>query len=233
MLVVISRHEELPSTMDAAHDAAAAGALHGTTIQADRQLAGRGTRGRAWDSAAGGLWLSVVARPARTDALEALSIRIGLSLARALEATCPGLPPLALKWPNDLLLDGGKVAGVLCEARWNGDICQWVAIGVGVNVSNVLPPALGARTIESAVAPVQVAELAEPVALAIAVAASDAGPLTSSELAEFDARDALRGQRATAPVEGTIDGITRRGALRVRGRDGRISTVLGGLMVAH
>lgn len=233
MLVVISRHAELPSTMDAAHDAAADGAPHGTTIQADRQVAGRGTRGRPWESAEGGLWLSVVARPARTDALEALSIRIGLSLARVLESSCPGLPTLAMKWPNDLLLEGGKVAGILCEARWNGDACQWVAIGVGVNVSNAPPSALGARTIESAVRPVQVAELAEPVALAIAMAASDAGPLTPAELAEFDVRDALRGQRATAPVEGTIDGITRRGALRVRGGDGRISTVLGGLLVAH
>ncbi|MBA2292867.1 MAG: biotin--[acetyl-CoA-carboxylase] ligase [Gemmatimonadales bacterium] len=233
MLVVISRHEELPSTMDAAHQAAAEGALHGTTIQADRQVAGRGTRGRAWESAPGGLWLSVVARPARTDALEALSLRVGLALARALEASCPGLPTLGMKWPNDLLLEGGKVAGVLCEARWSGDTCQWITIGIGVNVSNDVPAGLGARTIESAVRPVQVDELAEPVALAVATAASDAGPLTPAELAEFGVRDALRGQRAIAPIEGTIDGITRRGALRVRRGDGRIATVLGGLMVAH
>ncbi len=154
-------------------------------------------------------------------------------MARALEASCPGLPALTLKWPNDLLLGGGKVAGVLCEARWNGDACQWIVIGVGVNVSNQVSAELGARSIESAVRPVRADALVEPVALAVATASSDAGPLTQAELTEFDRRDALRGQRASAPMEGTIDGITRRGELRIRGVNGHLSTVLGGLVVAH
>src|ERR1019366_7365670 len=71
------RVAELPSTMEAAHALAQDGAAHGTAVVAARQTLGRGTRGRTWSSELGGLWLSVIARPSRTDALEALSLRVG------------------------------------------------------------------------------------------------------------------------------------------------------------
>src|SRR4051812_15930891 len=98
----IIRFAEVASTMELAHARAQEGAEHGTAIVAARQTGGRGTRGRIWSSEPGGLWLSVVARPTRSDALEALSLRVGLATAAVLELTCPTLPRLGIKWPNDI-----------------------------------------------------------------------------------------------------------------------------------
>ncbi len=234
MRVPLMFHDTLPSTMDAAHTLAAEGAPHGSTVVAVRQTAARGTRGRAWSAESGGLWLSLVARPGRTDALEALSLRVGLALADALERELSTLPPLGLKWPNDLLLDGRKVAGVLAEARWAGSRCQWVVIGVGVNVSNDTNAALGAgaTSLAAVTAVPDATALAEPVAAAIAEIARDAGELTPRELESFVRRDVLRGRRATEPVEGVVEGITPAGALRIRVADGAVRSVTGGLVLA-
>jgi BirA family transcriptional regulator, biotin operon repressor / biotin---[acetyl-CoA-carboxylase] ligase len=223
--------EAVPSTMEAAHDAAARGAAHGTAIIADRQTAGRGTRGRDWDSGIGGLWFSVIARPSRTEALEALSLRVGLALAAAIELASPALPRLAVKWPNDLLVDGKKLAGILCEARWSGGTCQWVVIGVGVNVANELPAALRptAARLADWEPGLLARNLAPQVVAAIAMAARSAGPLSAAELAAFAQRDALAGKRLTAPLVGTAEGITSGGALRVRLDSGPVREVLGGV----
>lgn len=219
------------STMEAAHEAAAGGAEHGTTILAEQQTAGRGTRGRVWASNLGGLWLSVVGRPTRTDALEALSLRVGLALAAAIELACPALPPIEIKWPNDLLVDGRKLAGILCEARWAGDRCQWVVIGVGVNVHNPLPESLQlvASRLGEWAPKMTVAELAPTIATTIARAARSAGSLTPAELAAFAQRDALAGKRLITPLPGTAEGITAEGALRIRLDSGPIRAVLGGV----
>ncbi|HEY8061655.1 MAG TPA: biotin--[acetyl-CoA-carboxylase] ligase [Gemmatimonadales bacterium] len=226
------RVAELPSTMEAAHALAQDGAPHGTAVVAGRQTLGRGTRGRAWSSGPGGLWLSVIARPSRTDALEALSLRVGLATAAALELACPVLPRLGLKWPNDLQVDGRKLAGILCDARWGGGQCQWVVIGLGVNVRNAIPAelrsvAVGIGTWDPTVDP---DALATPVAAAVAMAAREAGPLTSRELRAYALRDVLAGARVSEPVAGTAQGITAAGALRVRTDTGPTREVLAGVV---
>jgi len=225
------RLAETPSTMEAAHALAAKGADHGTAVIAARQSAGRGTRGRFWASDIGGLWCSVVTRPRRTDALEALSLRIGLALAAVIELGFPVLPRIEIKWPNDLLVDRRKLAGILCEARWSGDTCQWVVVGVGVNVANDLPDELWAASTRLAdwVPSANADALAPRVIAAIALAARDAGPLTAAELAAFAQRDALAGQRLTEPLPGTAEGITPRGALRIRSDTGPIREAIGGV----
>lgn len=218
--------------MEAAHAQAQLGAPHGTAIIAERQTAGRGTRGRQWSAAVGGLWLSVVARPTRTDALEALSLRIGLALASLLELEFPALPTIGLKWPNDLVLGDRKLAGILCEARWSGSACQWVVIGVGLNVRNPLPDALaGGATRLADWAPEADPELLSgPCVAAVTLAARAAGPLSATELNAFAARDALTGRRVLDPVAGTADGITAGGALRVRTDPGPLREILGGVV---
>jgi BirA family biotin operon repressor/biotin-[acetyl-CoA-carboxylase] ligase len=226
------RVAELPSTMEAAHALAQDGAAHGTAVVAARQTLGRGTRGRTWSSELGGLWLSVIARPSRTDALEALSLRVGLATAAMLEMVCPALPRLGLKWPNDLLVDGRKLAGILCDARWGGGQCQWVVVGLGINVRNPIPSALqhlaiGIGTWDPAADP---ATLAAPVAAAVALAALEAGPLTASELRAYAVRDVLAGARVSEPVPGTAQGVTAEGALRVRIDTGPMREVLGGVV---
>ena len=112
------------------------GAPAGTAVVAETQAAGRGSRGRGWASAPGGLWLSVLWRgPA--DVAQLLSIRAGLAVASVLDGL-GGLPPVRLKWPNDVIIDDAKVGGILCEGRW-GAANGWVSVGVGLNVTNPLP----------------------------------------------------------------------------------------------
>lgn len=223
---------ELSSTMETAHARAQDGAPHGTTIVAARQAMGRGTRGRSWSSELGGLWLSVVARPVRTDALEALSLRVGIAVAAALELASTALPRLAIKWPNDIMVNGRKLAGILCEARWGGGHCQWVVIGVGVNVCNPIPPDLECIAVAMSAwdRGADPAALAAPVAAAIGLAAREAGPLTASELRAFARRDALASARVSEPVAGTAVGISANGALRVRTDAGPVREVLAGVV---
>ena len=73
-----------------------------------------------------------VERPRDTDALDVLSLRVGVALAPALEAFCE--ERVLLKWPNDLYLGRLKLGGILVEARWRDQSPEWVAIGVGINV---------------------------------------------------------------------------------------------------
>jgi BirA family biotin operon repressor/biotin-[acetyl-CoA-carboxylase] ligase len=180
----------------------------------------------------GGLWLSVVARPSATDAIGTLAIRAGLAIAEVLEARVPAMPRLMLKWPNDLLLHGRKLGGILTEARWSDDRCQWVVIGVGLNVANELPEALiglGSRLVE--VDPQAMPDdLVDLVATAVAEASRTAGPLSEAERADFARRDALRGRPVHAPVPGTAEGITATGALLVCESNGTLHECVAGVV---
>ena len=80
----------------------------------------------------GGLWMTLVERPASPGGIEVLSLRVGLYMAEALDALAD--ERVRLKWPNDLFVGDGKLAGILIEARWRDQRVEWVAIGVGVNV---------------------------------------------------------------------------------------------------
>jgi BirA family biotin operon repressor/biotin-[acetyl-CoA-carboxylase] ligase len=125
----------LPSTMDAAADAARAGAPEGYVIGADRQTAGRGRRGRTWESPPGaGLYLSLVLRPPSGDArmLALLTLAIGVGVRRAV-AHATGLAP-DLKWPNDVVIGGRKLAGILAEGHGVATDAQAVVVGIGINL---------------------------------------------------------------------------------------------------
>lgn len=110
-------------------------------IMARRQTAGRGRRGRAWASPPGNLAASLVMRPAGPPAAAAQrSFVAALALADALQSvTGPG-PLVTLKWPNDVLLNGGKVAGILLESAGRGGRTEVLVIGFGVNLAEA-PPA--------------------------------------------------------------------------------------------
>jgi BirA family biotin operon repressor/biotin-[acetyl-CoA-carboxylase] ligase len=209
------RLPEVASTQDEVHRLAGDGAPEGTAVVAERQVAGRGSRGRTWASPPGGLWLSVLWRPRRGDDPRLLSLRAGLAVAALLDAV-GGLPPVQLKWPNDVMVDGRKAGGVLCEARWHGSALSWVAIGVGLNVRNA-PPA-EVRTPASALAEwrddLAPDALAEPVAAALS-RLGGMGTLTAEEASEWRARDWLLGRRLAAPLAGIARGITPHGELQV------------------
>ncbi len=131
LLSGIEWHDEVGSTNALAADAVARGVPEVHAILADLQTAGRGRRGRSWAAPPGtSLLMSLVTRPAvDRGALGLLPLLTGLALAEAVARVCPALE-VALKWPNDLLVDGRKAAGVLVEALPAGACI----VGVGVNV---------------------------------------------------------------------------------------------------
>ena len=126
--------ETTASTMLDVERRAAGGAPEGTVVIAEEQTAGRGRRGRAWESSArAGLWWSLLLRPSvPADHLGWLPLVVGIGVARGLRAAA-GVGA-TLKWPNDVLVDGGKIAGILAERLGDGS----VIVGVGINVAQSL-----------------------------------------------------------------------------------------------
>jgi BirA family biotin operon repressor/biotin-[acetyl-CoA-carboxylase] ligase len=133
------------STNDEAKALARDGAPEGTLVWARRQDAGRGRRGRAWSSEAGNLYLSLVLRPHDMAAAAQLSFVAAVAVGEAVAAAIPGRPQL--KWPNDVLVDGAKIAGILLEAEpaTAGGAPGWLVVGIGLNVSHH-PEGLDRRT---------------------------------------------------------------------------------------
>jgi BirA family biotin operon repressor/biotin-[acetyl-CoA-carboxylase] ligase len=214
-------HDEVTSTMEVAHRLAESGAPAGDAVVARRQRSGRGQQGRTWSAEVGGLWLSVIGRPDAALGLDPLSLRVGLAVAEALELELPGLSGIGLKWPNDVMLHGRKLAGVLTEARWQAGRCLWVVTGVGINIHNPIPREL--HDIAIAMNEVTEAPLPEALAPAVTRAVSGAlrgGALDSGEVERWHRRDVLRGRRVASPAAGTVEGITPTGALLVRATSG-------------
>ena len=126
-------YPELGSTMDEAARLAAQDAEEGTVVIAGVQTAGRGRQGRSWISRPGNLLLSVLFRP-RVSQLPFISIMGGLAAARAVRKVA-GLDP-RIKWPNDLILEGNKAAGILAESAIEGESVCYAVLGIGLNVAN-------------------------------------------------------------------------------------------------
>lgn len=213
----------LTSSLDAIHDLGARGAPAGTVVVVEEQTAGRGRDGRTWRSPPGGAWLGMLLRPPLA-ALGALPLRVGLVLADVVDELLSGplLPPphpsrTRLKWPNDVLIDDRKVAGILCEGRWQGDALQWLALGVGVNVANDIPVelvgrAVALRELRSDVRRIDVLDRLVPALLPLT---AHHAALSEFECSAFARRDWLRGRALRAPLAGRAAGVRPDGALLV------------------
>ena len=212
-------HRTTDSTNEHAKELAAAGAPHGTLVTADEQTAGRGRQGRTWTA------------PSRSAVLMSLVLRdlderhALLPLAAAV-AVCDAVPAdCAIKWPNDVWLDGRKLAGILVEGRPQAG---WAVLGIGLNVSTTEFPAELASTATS----LRLAglELRSDEVLGRLLAALDRR-LTAppdSVLSAWRSRDALLGKPVRwSGGEGTADGIDDSGALRVQTRDGVVTLDAG------
>jgi len=195
---------ETTSTNDRARALAAAGAPHGTLVTAGAQSAGRGRQGRTWSAPPGrALLMSLVLRaPERM-----------LPLAAAVAVAEAAGPGAAIKWPNDVLLDGRKLAGILAEARPQEG---WAVLGIGVNVA-VRPDDLPAELRETAATlgleprdvDAVLARLLEALERALALE-------TPALLDAWRVRDALRGREiAWADGHGRAAGIDGDGRLVV------------------
>ncbi len=122
----------VPSTMDAAKEAARRGCREGTIVIADEQTAGRGRRGRSWVTPVGSsIAVSIVLRPELSQ-LSALTMMASLAVVRSIEQVTRLHP--AIKWPNDVLIDGKKLCGILIDSELKGDEVDWAVVGVGINV---------------------------------------------------------------------------------------------------
>ena len=206
--------------MDLIHELAERGAEAGTVVVAGEQLQGRGSRGRTWHSPPGGLWLSVLFRPDSLAGLDVLSLRVGLAVARALDGAVP--MPVRLKWPNDLMLNGRKLGGILGEARWQGELLGWVAVGVGLNVRNRVAPELqaGAISLVELVPDITVENVVHLIVPAIAALDLRQPRLSPGELEHFTARSWLHGREIRQPLSGTVTGVDEDGALQIRTPEG-------------
>ena len=125
-------YQSTGSTMDDTAEWARAGADEGAVVVAETQTASRGRLGRRWISDEGNLYFSILFRP-EPDALPVLSPLAGVAVARAIRQVA-GLYP-TIKWPNDVMIDGRKVAGILAESALSGSRVQHAVVGIGVNIA--------------------------------------------------------------------------------------------------
>lgn len=227
------RYHQVPSTMDVAMALGAAGAPHGTLVEAGEQTAGRGRHGRRWDAPAGSAFLGswLLRAPARMD-LAALSPAVAAAVVRTIEALAPEAP-VAYKWPNDVLIGGRKVAGILLAARATTTGALIVA-GTGINVLPAsVPPGIPATCLAHWTA-AAIADVRERLATeldAVWGAALAADGLPEGERRLLEARMAGRGKRVEVvlpdgPVTGIAAGLAAGGGLRLASGDGRAERVL-------
>jgi BirA family transcriptional regulator, biotin operon repressor / biotin---[acetyl-CoA-carboxylase] ligase len=220
------------STNTRARELAAAGAPHGTVVTADEQTAGRGRQGRSWTSPPGAALLySAVLRP-----LESRHSLLPLAVALAVCETAEGLRPgveCKVKWPNDVHLDGRKVAGILIEARPQDG---WAVLGIGLNLT-IAPEDFPAEVRDRATSlfpsnpddprsavPYAPIGLKRNSSARVGLNGALERWLEADEeriLAEWRGRDALRGREVSwEKGSGVAEGIDERGYLIVRLADG-------------
>lgn len=203
-------------------------ATEGDWLVALAQDAGRGRQGRAWVSADGNFFGStlVLLRPG-DPAAPTLSLAASLALAEAIDVAAPG-QPLMLKWPNDVLLLGRKLAGILLERSR-----ERVAIGFGVNLASA--PALDGRHAGQLGATVTPQAFAPLLATAFARLLqlwrdSDPAFLAQAWLTRAHPRGAALTVHSGSgePISGRFDGLEPDGALRLRRDDGRLEVIRAG-----
>jgi BirA family transcriptional regulator, biotin operon repressor / biotin---[acetyl-CoA-carboxylase] ligase len=209
-------HRLTDSTNERAKLLAAEGAPHGTLVTADEQEAGRGRQGRLWTAPRGSsVLMSVVLR--ELDELIPLTAAVAICEALPVEA--------AIKWPNDVWIDGRKVAGILVEGRPQDG---WAVLGIGLNVTTeAFPPELAETATSLRLAGVETT----PGEVLTGILGSLSGWLDAprdSVLAAWRDRDALKGERVRwSDGDGIAAGIDDSGALVVETGNARVTLEAG------
>lgn len=224
--------EETTSTSDEAKAAARTGAPHGATWIAEQQTNGRGRQGRAWQSPPGeNVLLSTLVRTtASPERVPPISLVVGLAVRDAVEQAT-GAPDVRLKWPNDVLIGGKKVAGILIETLVSGARVEAVIVGIGLNVhTRAFPEDIAQRATSLALTTARSVRRGDVVADVLERLSHDVELALHRGLAPFRARleaaDALFGKRVSREggPSGTASGIDDSGGLRVL-LDGGITEV--------
>jgi BirA family transcriptional regulator, biotin operon repressor / biotin---[acetyl-CoA-carboxylase] ligase len=231
---------ETASTNRDVDAAAQAGAAEGMLVMADTQTEGRGRMSHTWFSPPGdNLYFSLLLRPdVELSAVPSLPLVVGLAVAEAITACAPALQP-KIKWPNDLLVNGKKICGILCELQTKGDRPDYIVVGIGVNVNltaDQLPEELKARATSILIengAPLKREQV-------LAAILNRLEPLYDNwrvfgfkpSLQHIQSLDALRGlsirlDLAGAPLEGIAAGIQADGALLLQTQQGLVPVYSG------
>ncbi len=131
----IHAYQTLQSTNQTALQLASQGARNGTIVVAEQQTAGRGRLGRSWLSPSGlGIYITIILKPQfKTEQASGITLMTGLIVATTIEEQT-GLP-LAIKWPNDLLINGHKVCGILSEISADREKIEHLVVGIGININ--------------------------------------------------------------------------------------------------
>ncbi len=225
-------HRELPSTSSYLHEAAEQGAPHGQIVIAERQSAGRGRRGRRFDSPEGvGLYMSLLLRVPLPEK-QWLTPYVAVCAAEAIEAVCP--VKVGIKWVNDLWIAEKKIAGILTEGAFAPDgSLSYAVVGIGINVHSRPFPAelcgIAAAIEDHAPAPDRAVLAAEVIRRVY-----DGLPVLQdgSFMAEYRRRSVLIGRRVGATVNGApcfgiAEAIEQDGALRLRTEAGAVTLQAG------
>jgi BirA family transcriptional regulator, biotin operon repressor / biotin---[acetyl-CoA-carboxylase] ligase len=230
----VERFAEVGSTNDVLKERARQGAPEWTAVLAERQTAGRGRQGRAWASPPGNLYLSVLLRP-RFAAASLIPLAAGLALAEALPQV-----EARLKWPNDVLVNGRKLAGILAEAQSGPSGLEQVVLGIGVNVEGEVPPELRETATSLALEtghragpePVAAAVLARLRVCYDALARGEAAAILERwrerSVPWWGREVEARAAGGTLTLRGIARGLSEHGALLIEGADGTVHPVLAG-----
>lgn len=223
------------STNDDARAAATIGAPELSVFAADEQTAGRGRGGRSWHSPPGeNLYLSFLLRPGwEAHAAAPFALVVGLAVAEEIDARIAG-PRAQVKWPNDVLVDGRKIAGVLLEASIREGRLASLTVGVGVDVhATSFPPDLAGVATSLALLGAEDRDRAALAAGIVGRVAAHAATFTAHGIEAFldrlRARDALLGR--SIAIEGAIGlarGIDAGGRLVLERPDGSRDPVVAG-----
>lgn len=223
--------DTLGSTMDAARGAAAEGARHKTVLLAEVQSDGRGRANRMWISEKGGLYSTIILRPdIPLSQCSIINFAAAVSLCSVLERYY-GIRA-EVKWPNDVTIEGKKIAGILIEASGSPFTTDYVNVGIGINVNNRIeggPPA--AESLQSVTGkPLSRKELFVRFFKELDYHLSETGDeilsLWRSYAAGLKKRIRIRSYSET--IEGTAVGVQRDGALLVRTDTGSLKSVYTG-----
>jgi BirA family biotin operon repressor/biotin-[acetyl-CoA-carboxylase] ligase len=227
-------YPSLPSTNELAKEEARRGAVAGTVVIAEEQTAGKGRLKRAWLSPRGSLALSVILYPG-LEYLPALIMVASLAVARAIEAVT-GLEA-QIKWPNDVLIKGKKVCGILVESEVLGEAVSYAIVGIGVNVNlrvSDFPELSSAATSLSHELGREVSRLGLLKRLLVEMERLYLALLGGGSIyEEWRGRLATLGKEVSvasgeAEYSGIAESVARDGSLLVRRPDGSLSRIVAG-----
>lgn len=216
------------STSDLARRLGESGFPHGTWVSARTQEKGRGRQGRSWISPRGGLFLSIVLRPERRDRMTWFPLAIAVGVVRALDRVFPD-NGARIKWPNDIWIGNGKLAGILCEATGTAQ-GSFIIAGIGMNGTeapeDLDPPAVALSVTDGSAQ--AVADLVRPVVVEEVLRAltelevSGTGPLTRfyRTRSVFTPGTPIQWGEGNKKRTGSVIGLGGSGELIVRLKDG-------------